>query len=100
MAWWAAIPFTLALLILTAILSSVTDLPLILILVPGTSLWAAFDSRKIALTRYKSGIAYGPGKLFFGIAFLWIIGFPWYLAVRHRILAGKAVLHGSDGSGC
>ena len=54
----------------------------------GTSLWAAVDSSKIKLSTYKSQIASGPITLFIGCVFLWIIGFPWYLTVRHNILSG------------
>ena len=59
---------------------------------PGTALWAAIDSSKIQLKRYKSGISYGPFVLFIGVAFLWIVGFPWYLSMRYKIKTGTAVL--------
>jgi hypothetical protein len=42
----------------------------------GMALWAAIDSSKMRLRLYKSGIACHPLVLFFGIASLWIIGFP------------------------
>ena len=58
----------------------------------GMALWAAIDSSKINLRLYKSGIAYRPAALFFGIAMLWIIGFPWYLSMRYKIKTGTAVL--------
>lgn len=58
----------------------------------GMALWAALDSSKINLRLYKSGIAYGPVTLFFAIAMLWIIGFPWYLSMRYKIKTGTAVL--------
>ena len=58
----------------------------------GMALWAAMDSSKIHLRRYKSGIACHPVVLFFGIACLWIIGFPWYLSVRYKIKMGTAIL--------
>jgi membrane protein YdbS with pleckstrin-like domain len=61
-------------------------------MVLGTALWAAIDSSKIQLKRYKSGISYGPVVLFIAIVFLWIIGFPWYLAMRYKIKTGTAVL--------
>jgi len=62
------------------------------IMLLGTSLWAAFDSSKIQLKRYKSGISYGPVVLFLGCALVWIVGFPWYLIMRYRIKTGAAVL--------
>ena len=58
----------------------------------GMALWAAIDSSKIHLRLYKSGIACHPVVLFFGIACLWIIGFPWYLSVRYKIKTGTAIL--------
>jgi hypothetical protein len=58
----------------------------------GMALWAANDSTKIHLRLYKSGIACHPVVLFFGIACLWIIGFPWYLSVRYKIKTGTAIL--------
>jgi hypothetical protein len=62
------------------------------LMVLGTSLWAAIDSSKIQLKRYQSGISYGPVALFLGCVFLWIVGFPWYLIMRHKIKTGTAVL--------
>ncbi len=61
-------------------------------MVLGTSLWAALDSSKIQLKRYKSGISYGPLVLFVACALLWIVGFPWYLIMRYKIKTGTAVL--------
>jgi len=66
------------------------DISIVMIL--GTSLWAAIDSSKIELRKYQSGISYGPFVIFFAIAFLWIAGFPWYLIVRYRIKVGTATL--------
>jgi hypothetical protein len=61
-------------------------------IVLGTAIWAAIDSSKIQLKRYKSGISYGPVVLFFGFVFLWIVAFPWYLIMRYKIKTGAAVL--------
>jgi hypothetical protein len=58
----------------------------------GMALWAAIDSSKIHLRLYKSGIACHPVVLFFGIAMLWAICFPWYLSMRYKIKTGTAVL--------
>jgi hypothetical protein len=62
------------------------------LMVLATSLWVAFDSSKVQLSRYKSGISYSPIVLFFACLLLWFAAFPWYLAVRERILSGNAVL--------
>ncbi|HTY87324.1 MAG TPA: hypothetical protein VMB80_07655 [Candidatus Acidoferrum sp.] len=66
--------------------------PVAVFLNAGMALWAAVDSTKIQLKRYKSGISYGPIVLFIAIALLWIIGFPWYLVMRYKIKTGTAVL--------
>ena len=55
-----------------------------------TALWAAWDSSKIGLRRYKSIISYGPIALFFAISFIWPIAFPLYLAMKFRIQRGIA----------
>jgi NhaP-type Na+/H+ or K+/H+ antiporter len=62
------------------------------IMILGTALWAAIDSSKIQLKRYKSGISYGPVVVFLCFVFLWIVAFPWYLIVRNKIKAGTAIL--------
>ena len=63
-------------------------------LIPGTTLWAAIDSSKIQLKRYRSGV--GPVAFFVLCSLLWIIGFPWYLWMRHKILTGHAELITND----
>ena len=90
-----AIMLTIALLLLTSfirfdIAGQSVSLTWVMVLI--TAIWAAIDSSKIRLKRYKSGISYGPVVLFLGFLLLWIIAFPWYLIVRHKILTGTAVL--------
>lgn len=58
----------------------------------GTGFWAAVDSTKIQLKRYKSGISYGPVVVFLVIVFVWIVAFPWYLILRYKIKTGTAIL--------
>ena len=87
-----AILLTLGLFVLCAALDSVFPFHVTWVMVLGTSLWAALDSSKIQLKRYKSGISYGPLVLFLACALLWIVGFPWYLVMRHKIKTGAAVL--------
>jgi hypothetical protein len=89
---WIAILFSVGLVIVCSIISSTVNFPITGLMVIGTALWASIDSSKIQLKRYKSGISYGPIVLFIAIALLWIIGFPWYLAVRHKIKNGTALL--------
>ena len=89
---WLTILFTIGLLFVTLVASQLVGFNLVPIMIMLSALWAAFDSSKLQLKKYKSGIAYGPVVLFLAIAFLWIGGFPWYLIVRHRIKSGKAQL--------
>jgi len=92
-----AILFSLGLLVACIVLYSALRLNVTWIMVLGTSLWAALDSSKIQLKRYKSGISYGPVVLFLACALLWIVGFPWYLIVRYKIKSGTAVLKDTPG---
>jgi len=90
-----AILLTIALLLLTSFVGfdiAGKNVSLSCFMVLGTAIWAAIDSSKIQLKRYKSGISYGPVVLFFGFLFLWIVAFPWYLIVRYKIKTGTATL--------
>jgi len=90
-----AILLTIALSILTSILGlhiAGKNVPLLVFVIWGTAIWAAIDSSKIQLKRYKSGIAYGPVILFIGFLLLWVVAFPWYLAMRYKINTGTAIL--------
>ena len=89
---WIAILFTIGLLAACIVTSGLIGFDLTWIMVLGTALWAAIDSSKLQLKRYKSGISYGTVVLFFACALLWIVGFPWYLAMRYKIKTGTAVL--------
>ncbi len=89
--YWAIL-FTLALLAATLVFSQLVGSHLVWIhvsiLVFGTALWAAIDSSRLELKKYKSGISYGPVIVFVAISLLWIVGLPWYLAVRYKITHG------------
>jgi hypothetical protein len=89
---WPAILLTVGLVIVCSIVSNLIHFGVTWIMVLGTALWAAIDSSKIHLQRYKSGISYGPVVLFIGCALLWVIGFPWYLLMRYKIKNGTAIL--------
>jgi hypothetical protein len=82
---WIAIVFTIGLFVVCCGVSSLVNFNLVWFMVLGTALWAAIDSSKLQLKRYKSGISSGPVVLFIAITFLWIIGFPWYLAMPTRL---------------
>ena len=92
MRWSLAILLTAFLVLASVAVFLATEFNAMPIVVGGTALWAAVDSCTIELTRYKSGLSYGPIVLFIVVALLWIIGFPWYLVVRHRIKTGRAEL--------
>ena len=89
MKWPYAILLTLALLGVSLAITLWTELDLVLLMIVATTAWAAYDSSRIQLMRYESGISYEPAILFVAIGLLWIVGFPWYLIVRGRILRGE-----------
>jgi hypothetical protein len=89
---WIAILFTIGLLAACIFISPLIGFDLTWLMVLGTALWAAIDSSKIKLKRYKSGISYAPVALFIACVLLWIVGFPWYLSMRYKIKTGTAVL--------
>jgi hypothetical protein len=89
---WLAILFAIGLVVISVVITAVTHYNVVLIMILGTSIWAADDSKKIGLKKYKSGISYGPVVLFIAVAMFWIVGFPWYLAMKHKIKNGTAVL--------
>jgi hypothetical protein len=93
MKWPYAIALTVALVIVIYASAYMTSFDLGWVIVPGTALWAAVDSTKIGLKRYKSGLSYGPVVLFIGIALLWVVVFPWYLIVRDRVKRGVQPLN-------
>jgi len=75
--------FSLLLLVLSMVLGPLG--PVILVLC--TSIWVAVDASTHKLQQYKNGLG-GPGGACVGSLLLWIIAFPWYLAIRSRIRAG------------
>jgi|SRR6516162_5533374 hypothetical protein len=72
-------------------ISLVVHFNLLWLLILGTSLWAVIDSSKLKLNHYKSTISGPPVVVFIGCAALWIVVFPWYLAMRYRIQSGMAI---------
>ena len=57
------------------------------LVVLGTSVWVAIDAEKHKLAQYEQGLG-GPVGACLGSLLLWVIVFPWYLAIRSRIRAG------------
>jgi hypothetical protein len=89
---WIAILLTIGLLAGCVSILSLTGINLIGLMVVGTSVWAGVESSKLHLKRYQSGISYGPVALGILCAMFWIVGFPWYLSMRYKILTGSARL--------
>lgn len=91
----AAILITLGLAVGCWILSSLVFFDFFLVVVLVTSIWAAFDSSKIELHRYKLGLACKPISLFCLLYLFWIFIFPWYLWARLKVLEGSVELKDS-----
>ena len=58
----------------------------IILVVIGTSFWVYFDAKSIGVKKgqIKGLTDMGPGGWFFVSLFLWIIGFPAWLAMRSK----------------
>lgn len=68
-----------------------TDTTWVMVII--TSLWVAFDSRKIDIQKYNTNLAHHYAALFFMCLLVWIVAFPWYLIVRDKIKKGEMPLH-------
>jgi len=86
---WLAILLTLGLI---GGLASIAGGILIVPMVVGTSVWIGIDSERLHLRRYRSGISYSPVVLGILCSSFWVVAFPWYLSMRHKILTGPAEL--------
>ncbi|MEW6199514.1 MAG: hypothetical protein AB1601_12735 [Planctomycetota bacterium] len=95
MKWYWAVLVTAGILGLTLAAPPYAGFAVVL----ATALWAAVDSARRELKKYRSGIATGPVVLFIGVALLWFIGFPWYLVVRGKIRAGTMPLKSASAAG-
>jgi Double zinc ribbon len=73
--------------LLTIILSAVVGPAGPVLVVLGTSIWVAFDAHTHKLSAYDNNVG-GPATACIGSLLLWIVAFPWYLAIRSRIRAG------------
>ncbi|HTI98500.1 MAG TPA: hypothetical protein VL527_06315 [Dongiaceae bacterium] len=89
---WKVILLTIGLLVPCGVLAAYTGVNLYIQLIVGTSVWAGLDSAQVQLRRYQSGISYGPVVLGILCSMFWVVAFPWYLYMRHKILTGKARL--------
>jgi lysylphosphatidylglycerol synthetase-like protein (DUF2156 family) len=87
-----SIIFSLGLVVLSVILSEMLKFNVVTLMIFTTALWAAWDSSKIHLKKYRSGISFGPLLIFICHIGLWIIAFPWYLTMKYKIKNGLALL--------
>lgn len=83
---WQAIPFACALALLSGYLGEGWVSFMVII----TSAWAAIDAKELRTWEYKTSLPYKPIVLFALIVLLWIVAFPWYLNIRHKIKTGRA----------
>ena len=90
LSWAGAIAISLGSILLFFLLVTYDRrlVPVVLVSIFGTSIWAAIDAAKIELQEYKTPIALHPLVLFNAMYFLWFVLFPWYLVVRGQIRAG------------
>ncbi len=89
---WIAILLTIGLVVGCGVLGAFAGVNLYVPMVVGTSVWAGVDSARLHLRRYQSGISYSPIVLGILCSMFWIVGFPWYLSMRHKITTGTARL--------
>ena len=59
--------------------------PYISMIIVAISMWAAVDSHRVGLRRYRTRLAVNPILLFNVMYLLWPVLFPWYLVVCSRI---------------
>ena len=83
-----AIVLTISLLAASYVVSALISFDFTWILIGITSIWAAIDSKRIELNRYKLGLACRPIVLFCLCNLLWILIFPWYVWARFKIKDG------------
>ena len=68
------------------VLQQITGLPVLLGLILGTALWAAWDSSKLGFSKYKGGNS--PVVVFLGVLAAWILVLPWYVTKRRSVKLG------------
>jgi len=91
-----AFPLCIVAFAISLVASSKTQFPIVWIMIAVTALWAAYDSDRVGLRRYKSELSHGPIVVFFACALLRVFSFPWYLSLRHKIKSGTLLLkHGT-----
>ena len=97
--WITAVLVTAVLAVLAAIVAALIPTWWSgLIVVGSSSIWAAWDSSRIGLHRYRSQMANEPVVVLFMCVVLWLLCFPWYLVIRQGIKRGLVPLRPSASS--
>lgn len=86
---WQAILLTLAIVAINILI-----LPEFIgfLIVLGTAVWCAVDSKKLVFHKYNTKIAHKPVWIFIFCVLIWIYAFPKYLVERHKIRNGITIL--------
>lgn len=97
---WAVICWV-PLLVLTALVSRVADLAgltavITVLIVLCSAFWAGTDSRRLGFREYRSVFASGPWAVGLSVALFWAAVFPWYLADRGQLVAGRLPRRAGD----
>jgi len=91
--WITALLVALALAVLVAIVGALVPTWWSGLIVVGlSSIWAAWDSARIGLHRYKSQMANEPVVVLFMCVVFWLLCFPWYVIIRQGIQRGLVPL--------
>jgi hypothetical protein len=95
-----AVALTLAILVVSVGLTSMIHFPVLLLVVPATAIWAVSDVISLR-RRYSSDPSFAvsqdvlatlqtskPFIVFAACFLIWFFGFPWYLVMRGKLVAG------------
>jgi hypothetical protein len=101
MGWRNSLLLTLLILVVGIGLDKITGLPITAGMVLVTALWAAIDSHRIEIHKYKITGSLVPSfsnswSVFLFVLILWVYCFPAYLIIRGKILKGIIPLRNED----
>ncbi len=101
MGWRNSLLLTLLILVVGNGLDKITGIPIMGGIVLVTALWAASDSDRIELHKYKITGSFVPSfsnswSVFLFVFLLWVYCFPAYLIIRGKILKGIIPLRNED----
>lgn len=101
MGWRNSLLLTLLILVVGIGLGAITGSPIMRGIVFWTALWAAIDSHRIEIHKYKITGLFVPSfgnswSVFLFLLILWVYCFPAYLIIRGKILKGIIPLRNED----